>query len=69
MTISELYETFDDVSDYTRIKVYSSVLNGHIMPNQLIFSGIFSAMSIELTKAHVVRFSHDYSQDTLFVVV
>lgn len=37
MTISELYETLDDVSDYTRIKVYSSVLNGHIMPNQLIF--------------------------------
>lgn len=69
MTISELYEMFDDISDYTKINVYVAVPNGHFMDNQLFFSGRFSDMSIELTQAHVVRFSHDYSQGTLFVII
>lgn len=69
MTISELYAIFDDVSDYTKINVYVAVPNGHFMDNKLFFSGRFSDMSIELTQAHVVRFSHDYSQDTLIVIV
>lgn len=69
MTISELYTIFDDVSDFTKINVYVAVKNGHFMDNELLFSGRFSDMSIELTQAHVVRFRHDYSQDTLFVIV
>lgn len=69
MTISELYTIFDDVSDFTKINVYSPVKKGHFMANKLLFSGRFSDMSIELTQAHVVRFSHDYSQDTLFVII
>lgn len=69
MTISELYEMFDDISDYTKINVYVAAPNDHFMANQLLFSGRFSDMSIELTQAHVVRFRHYYSQHTLFVII
>ena len=69
MTISELYEMFDDVSDFTKINVYECVKNSNFIDNKPLFSGRFNEMSIELTQAHVVRFSHDYSQDALFVTV
>lgn len=69
MTISELYAIFDDVQDFTKINVYGAVKNGHFMDNKLLFSGRFSDMSIELTQENVVRFSYDYSQDTLFVII
>ena len=69
MTISELYETFDGVSDFTKINIYSPVQNGHFMDNKLLFSDRFSEMNIELMQAHVVRFSNDYLKDTLLVII
>ena len=42
MTVAELYEMFDDVSDLTKINIFVSVPNGHHMASQLFFSGRFN---------------------------
>lgn len=69
MTISELYEMFDDVSDYTRIAVYDNRSGGRFVDYNAVFDGYFNDMPIDIRQADVARFSHDYSQDALFVIV
>ncbi len=69
MTVSELYEMFDDISDFTKITVYICKTTGRFMDDEIVFSGVFKDMPIDVRQSNVIRFSHDYSQDTLAVIV
>lgn len=76
MTISELYQMFDDMSDFTRIKVFEaknakpySRENVDISSNTLIFSGVFGLMSNLLKQSQVICFGSDYAKDTLYVII
>lgn len=71
MTISELYEVNDDISDVTRIRVFKSkygkqYVGKHI---ELIFSGMFDCMSNELKQSKVVCFGSYYAKDTTYIII
>lgn len=69
MIVSELYEKCDDISDFTKIKVYDCKTTGRFMDFEMEFNGTFNDMPIEVRQSDVVMFSYDYSQDTLVAYV
>lgn len=77
MTVSELYVMFVDVSDFTKITVYAQRMENRcfagscrgLLDYDVIFNGVFDDMPIGIRQSDVVRFSHDYSQNTLAVII
>ena len=69
MTIKELYETFDDISEYTNFAVYDNRSIGRFVNYDDVFYGIFNDMPIDIRQYDVANFSYSSSQDVIFVTV
>lgn len=68
MTIAELYEAFDDVSQFTEIKILCPIASAHYLEEEIKFSGKFNDISEELRQSNVSLFTYDYLQNILTII-